>query len=397
MTTTTIRPTEQRKDGARTIVEFCRFAREKGLSASVQETLDALQAARILVPSATGLEACGMDACGTDHGEELKFGLRSVLCSSKDDWDLFEECFRMFWEDSAEEALPRASRPREQGTLRVNGSNPTSLMSTGSGDDVSSEQNGSQAVTGASARERLSKADFSTLSRADMITLEQISLRLFRQMSRRLARKRQSGSRGQVDLRKTIRRNISRGGEPMSLRYRERRPRPHRLITLLDISGSMSPYSLFLLKFLYALQKHFRHVETFLFSTALVDITSLFRTQHVEDALRSLSQQPAGWSGGTHIGGSLREFNQAHRRKLHSSDTWFVILSDGWDTGEPGVLAAELGAVKRRVRRLIWLNPLLGLKDYQPITAGMKAALPHVDVFAPAHNLESLLELEKHL
>jgi uncharacterized protein len=183
----------------------------------------------------------------------------------------------------------------------------------------------------------------------------------------------------------------------MSLRYRERKPRPHRLITLLDISGSMSPYSLFLLKFLYALQKQFRQVETFLFSTALVDITSLFRKQHFEDALHSLSQQPAGWSGGTNIGGSLREFNQAHRRKLRSSDTWFVILSDGWDTGEPGVLAAELGAVKRRVRRLIWLNPLLGLKDYQPITAGMKAALPHVDVFAPAHNLESLLALEKHL
>jgi uncharacterized protein with von Willebrand factor type A (vWA) domain len=117
----------------------------------------------------------------------------------------------------------------------------------------------------------------------------------------------------------------------------------------------------------------------------------------LQEALRALSQQPAGWSGGTNIGGSLREFNQLHRRKLRSRDTLFVILSDGWDTGEPRVLAAELGAVKRRVRRLIWLNPLLGLKDYQPITSGMSAALPHIDVFAPAHNLESLLALEKHL
>jgi uncharacterized protein len=243
-----------------------------------------------------------------------------------------------------------------------------------------------------------SRRRFSTLPQNDLATLEQISLRLFKQMSRRLAGRRRIGaSRGQVDLRKTIRRSISRGGEPINLRYRERKPRPHRLVTLLDISGSMSPYSLFLVKFLYALQKHFRHVDTFLFSTGLVEITSLFRTQRLQDALQALSQKPAGWSGGTSIGGSLREFNQFHRRKLRSSDTLFVILSDGWDTGEPSVLATELGAVKRRVRRLIWLNPLLGLKDYQPLTGGMRAALPHIDVFAPAHNLESLLALEKHL
>jgi uncharacterized protein len=349
----------------------------------VQETLGALDAAAIL---------------GLNNGEELKFGLRSILCSSKDDWDLFEECFHAFWRGSAVEPLTkRGTRPQKELSSRPGERNLTSLMSTGSGDEVSSEEDGGQSVTGASARERLAKADFSTLPHSDLATLEQISLRLFKQMSRRLARRRRIGLRGQVDLRKTIRRNISRGGDPMNLRYRERRPRPYRLVTLLDISGSMSPYSLFLVKFLYALQKHFHHVDTFLFSTGLVEITSLFRAHRLQDALRALSQQPAGWSGGTRIGGSLREFNQIHRRKLRSGDTVFVILSDGWDTEDPGDLAAELGAVKRRVRRLIWLNPLLGLKDYQPITSGMSAALPHIDIFAPAHNLESLLALEKHL
>jgi uncharacterized protein with von Willebrand factor type A (vWA) domain len=231
-----------------------------------------------------------------------------------------------------------------------------------------------------------------------MAMLEQIALRLFKQMSRRLQRRRRIGtSRGQVDLRRTIRRSISRGGEPINLRYREKKLRPHRLVTLLDISGSMSPYSLFLVKFLYALQKHFQRADTFLFSTNLVEITNLLRAQRLPQALQALSQQPAGWSGGTNIGGSLREFNQHYTRKLRSSDTLFVILSDGWDTGEPSALATELGAVKRSVRKLIWLNPLLGLQDYQPITIGMSAALPHIDVFAPAHNLESLLALEKHL
>ena len=374
----------QSSEVARRIVEFCRFARGKGLSAGVQETLGALDAVAVL---------------GVRNREEMKFGLRSVLCSSKDDWDLFEECFQTFWRESAPRPLPnRTKPPRKEITSRVSGQNPTSLMSTGSGDDVSSEKDGGQVVAGASARERLTKADFSTLPQSDIATLEQISLRLFKQMNRRLARRRRiATSREQVDLRRTIRRNISRGGEPINLRYRERKPRPHRLVTLLDISGSMSAYSLFLVKFLYALQKHFRHVDTFLFSTGLVEITSLFRAQRLQDALQALSQQPAGWSGGTNIGGSLREFNQLHRRKLRSSDTLFVILSDGWDTGDPAVLAGELCTVKRRVRRLIWLNPLLGLKDYQPITSGMSAALPHIAVFAPAHNLESLLALEKHL
>jgi uncharacterized protein with von Willebrand factor type A (vWA) domain len=271
-------------------------------------------------------------------------------------------------------------------------------MSTGSTDDRSSEQDGVQAVAGASPLERLSKADFSTLPQQDMAALEQISLRLFQQMSRRLSRRRRSGtSRGLVDLRRTIRRNISRGGELINLLFRERSPRPHRLVTLLDISGSMSRYSPFLLKFLYALQKQFRQVDTFLFSTSLVEVTHLFRGARLEDSLQALSDLPAGWSGGTSIGGSLREFNQIQRSKLRSSDTLFMILSDGWDTGDPGILAAELATVKRRVRKIIWLNPLLGLEDYQPITGGMSAALPHIDVFASAHNLESLLALEKHL
>ncbi|MGD0988425.1 MAG: VWA domain-containing protein [Candidatus Sulfotelmatobacter sp.] len=369
---------------ARTIVEFCRFAREKGLSAGVQETLGALQAAMIL---------------GVNNTEDLKLGLRSTLCASKDEWDLFEECFQMFW-SGAEFAPPssRKARGKNARSAGMGSRDSAPLMPTGSSDHDSSGKDRALAVSGASAQERLTKADVSTLPHNDMAMLEQIALRLFKQMSRRLQRRRRIGtSRGQVDLRRTIRRSISRGGEPINLRYREKKLRPHRLVTLLDISGSMSPYSLFLVKFLYALQKHFQRADTFLFSTNLVEITNLLRAQRLPQALQALSQQPAGWSGGTNIGGSLREFNQHYTRKLRSSDTLFVILSDGWDTGEPSALATELGAVKRSVRKLIWLNPLLGLQDYQPITIGMSAALPHIDVFAPAHNLESLLALEKHL
>lgn len=380
-----IRETAERSVTAETIVEFCRFARDRALSVSVQETLGALEAASVI---------------GAANINDLRFALRSVLCSSKEDCDLFEECFEAFWcAGLIEPSSSDRPHPRDTRRPEISRRNAQGMMSThSSGDDSSSEPFGAQAVTGASARERLAKADFSTLQQTDMAALEHIALRLFKQMARRLARRQRiSTLRGQVDLRRTIRRNISRGGEPINLKFRERLPLPHRLVTLLDISGSMSPYSVFLLKFLFALQKHFRNVETFLFSTSLFEITPLFRNRRLHDALRELSQMPAGWAGGTSIGGSLREFNQLHRRKLRSSDTLFLILSDGWDTGEPSLLAAELSRVKRQVRRVIWLNPLLGMKDYQPLTGGMRAALRYIDVFVSAHSVESLLALERHL
>jgi uncharacterized protein with von Willebrand factor type A (vWA) domain len=159
----------------------------------------------------------------------------------------------------------------------------------------------------------------------------------------------------------------------------------------------MNFYSLFLLRFAYALQVCFRSVHTFLFSTTLIEVSALLRTRNLPDALRRLSQQAAGWSGGTRIGDSLSQFNHAYGKRLLSRDTIFIILSDGWDTGEPELLASELRSTKRRVRKVVWLNPLLGLDEYEPVTRAMSAALPFVDVFAPAHSLESLLALERLL
>jgi uncharacterized protein len=374
--------TADSRELAKTIVRFCRFAREHGLSGGVQESLGALRAAASL---------------GVRRRDDLKSALRSVLCSSREEWELFDELFEAF--ASEQELLhskPKSQRREVTSRTRTNESaNP--LMSGASACDAS-EEKGSQEVSGASARERIRKADFSTLRQDDLAALEHIAMSLLKRMSVRLSRRRRiANSRGKVDLRRTIRGSIGRGGQWIDLRYRDLRPRPSRLVILLDISGSMSPYSLFLVRFVYALRKYFKKVDAFLFSTDLVEITNLLRGRHLPDVLHALSQLRAGWSGGTRIGASLRQLNCVHAKKLRSVDTFFLILSDGLDTGEPEELATELAAVKRRVRKLIWLNPLLGLSDYQPIARGMSAALPHVDVFAPAHNLESLLGLEKHL
>jgi uncharacterized protein with von Willebrand factor type A (vWA) domain len=198
-------------------------------------------------------------------------------------------------------------------------------------------------------------------------------------------------------LRRTIRRSIGRGGDLIDLSFRRRKLQPLKLVIALDVSGSMNAYSIFFVRFAYTLQKYFKRVDTFLFSTQLTEITSTLRARQLRDALEALAGHAAGWSGGTKIGESLHQLTQLQGRRLFSRDAAFMVLSDGWDTGDPAVLAEELGAIKRRVRKLIWLNPLLGMADYQPITRGMSAALPHIDVFAPAHNLESLLELETHL
>jgi uncharacterized protein with von Willebrand factor type A (vWA) domain len=170
-----------------------------------------------------------------------------------------------------------------------------------------------------------------------------------------------------------------------------------KLVILLDVSGSMNPYSIFFVRFAFALQKYFKRVDTFLFSTQLTEITSTLRTRQLREALQSLAERAVGWSGGTKIGESLRDLNLHHGRRLFSRDTVFMILSDGWDTGDPEMLATQLSNIRLRVRKLIWLNPLLGMTDYQPVTRGMSAALSYIDIFVPAHNLESLLNLETHL
>jgi uncharacterized protein with von Willebrand factor type A (vWA) domain len=239
--------------------------------------------------------------------------------------------------------------------------------------------------------------DFSELPHDDLTQLEELSLRLLRQMSLRISRRFISNDRGRrTDLRRTLRRSISHGGEPIVLAYKRRKPRKNKLVILLDISGSMNFYSLFLVRFAYALQTCFQRVDTFLFSTSLVEISPLLRTRHLSEALRRLSQREAGWSGGTKIGESLDQFNRRYG-KLLTRDTLFIILSDGWDTGEPELLASQMRRAKQRAQKVLWLNPLLGLKDYQPVTRGIAAALPYVDVFAPANNLESLLALERYL
>jgi uncharacterized protein len=375
-------PVRQEPDRlAASIVAFCRSARSNGLPSSTQQVLAALEAAKTI---------------GVTDLQLFAFALRSVLCSSQEEWELFDQLFQAFW--SSAQRGPECSPVEDQRPTAHKPPTSSKVVACLTSVDAASSEGEGKMVSGASSEQRLKKMDFSEMPHADLAALEQLSLRLLRQMSLRLSRRMKiENLADRVDLRRSIRRNITRGGDPITLAYKGRKLQKKRLLIFLDISGSMNLYSLFLVRFAYALQKHFKRVDTFLFSTSVVEVSDVLRTQRLSDALAALSQRATEWSGGTKIGGSLGEFNRSRGHRVLSRNTIFIILSDGWDTGEPEMLTAELRKTRRRLDKLVWLNPLLGLKEYQPITRGMSAALPYVDVFAPAHNLESLLALEKHL
>jgi len=368
---------------ATSIIEFCQFARAHGLSVGIQQTLAALEAAKSI---------------GDVDRQGFAFALRAALTSSKEEWELFLRIFEAFWNASQQTTKPASGGAREAKTRTSQPKTESETLGIECVDDTSLPAGEGQAVSGASAQRRIQKMDFSNVPQDDLAALEEISSRLFRRMSLRLSRRikiRELADR--VDLRRTIRRSIPHGGDPIVLAFRGKKFQQHRLLIFLDVSGSMNSYSLFLVRFAYALQKYFKRVDTFVFSTEVVEISEVLRTRDLPRALHGLSQKAADWAGGTRIGESLKEFNQRYGRKLLSRNTVFIILSDGWDTGEPAMLAEQLRSIRHRVKELIWLNPLLGLEEYEPVTRGIVAALPYVDVFAPAHNLESLLELERFL
>ncbi len=350
------------------------------MTIGVQETLDALETAN----QGMMLER-----------HALKYALRSLFCCSHDQFQQFDSLFDDFWDQHIRVKNRSQMRILAQPKTVERNMNPLQLI--GNEKEEQPEEDGED-VSGASALERLRRTDLSQLPVDDMKRLEAFAEVLWRQMNMRLTRRFKAIKRKeQLNLRKTIRQSISSGGEPFNLSFRGRERRKPRLVLFLDISGSMDKYSYFFLKFIYALQKHFEQVESFLFSTELTRVTELLQRGQIQLALQEISSNAESWSSGTRIGVCLRDFNQNYARRILARNSIVVILSDGLDTGEPGLFANEILRMKQRTRKLIWLNPLLGMKDYEPQTRGLSAALPYIDTFVSAHNLDSLLKLERHL
>ncbi len=362
------------------IIAFCHLARAEGFNVGIEETCAALESAGhgMLMPKSM-----------------FRRTLRALMCSKHEEFERFDALFERFWKRRSTHGDSSMARKIAQPYAPQNSYH--SLVMSGDERSETAEEEGKK-VTGASAIERLQKTDFSQLSHGEIERLDELAQHLWRQMSRRLTRRMKNRQRKeQVSLRQTIRQNIAHGGDPIKLRFRSRHTVKPRLVVLLDVSGSMDQYSFFFLKFIHALQKHFERVESFLFSTHLLHVTSALKDKGLTSTLKTLAQQAEAWSSGTRIGECFQTFNRTHAKRVLARNSIVVVLSDGLDTGDPEMFKQELSQIKRRTRKVVWLNPLLGMDNYEPITRGLSAALPLIDVFVSAHNLQSLLELEKHL
>ena len=370
------------------LVAFVALLRRNALPITPLQTLDAVRA---------------LDHLDVGDRDELARGLRVVFVTRPEEAPIFDRCFEAFWRprseaDAVAEALagPGVPEPGEGPGLESQGARSERLALEGWGEEGQEEETGEPlGVPAASELEAIATRDFSTFGADQLDELLRITVQIARRLARRVSRRRRPvRRRGRVDLRRTLRANLTRG-EIIELRYRQRKRRKVRLVLLCDVSGSMDLYSRFLLQFLFALQHVFSRVETFTFSVRLTHVSDVLRARSYRDVLRRL-QEVRDWSGGTKIGESLAEFNR-YWSHLVDRRTIVIVLSDGWDTGDPEVLATELLRIKRRAGRVIWLNPLLGNPSYEPLTRGMAAALPLVDHFAAAHNLAALRDLADRL
>ena len=339
----------------------------------------------------------------------LRSAFKHLFAARKADWERFDGLFDAFW-------LGRRVRSRSQvtgstapqnnpavknlaGEVTNAGPQPT-LDQMPAGDEAGSNERGGEGrADGASRAENLAETDFRKIADpAQMEEAHAIAARLATAMRTKLTRRDLARRRGyRLDLRRTIHRNISHGGVPVSLVKQRRKERPLRLVMLLDASGSMSMYTAVFLRFIHGALDAFREAEAFLFHTRLVHLSDAMKERDAQRALDRLSMMAQGAGGGTRIGESLATFNRWHAARVVHSRTCVMIVSDGYETGDAAQLGREMAQLSRRCRRIVWLNPMIGWEGYAPEAAGIRAALPHVDLYAPAHTLRSLADLEPYL
>ncbi len=327
--------------------------------------------------------------------DSFRLALKAIFCHSPEECNLYDWLFALYWDTNPTDLRERKNETRITGMVEKKAN--ATLVMLGQGKTEGAAEDAKE-VTGANETERLKKADLSKISEIDAAMLERIAEKLFREMAIRMRRRmKQDRRQGNINLRRTIRRSIAFGGEPIELLRHARTPKRQRLVVLLDVSGSMDKYSFFFLRFICALKENFRQLDAFIFSTSLVRISRALQLRRLDLVLNAISRQTADWSGGTRIGLCLQEFRERYGRQVLNGSPVVLVMSDGLDTGDPAVLEQQLSAIRGRSKKLIWLNPLKGMQGYQPIAKGMKTALPLVNDFRSAHNLESILELENIL
>lgn len=358
------------------VVLLCRFLRKKGFPLGASEEADALSAITVL----------------PIHKESyFKQALKAILTKNRYQSEKFDEYYSEFWKqlskatDSKTKSAPiqknKKSEVQQQQArfeslkdwLNLNPSEEQKSMATFSDLEV------------------LTKKDFADLSEEEMRLMMRLLKRLAKKIAHRQSRLRKSSKkRKTLDLKRTIRLNLRKGGDIQRLVFSEKKDKKLKLVLLCDVSKSMELYSRFFVHLIYAFQNAYDRIETFVFSTALHRVSDILDNQEFGKAFDTISERVPHWSGGTTIGSCLQDFEREYGHGMLDKKTIVLILSDGWDTGDPETIKSAMKAIYKKSRRVIWLNPLAGNPNFSPDAMGMKSALPYIDVLASAHNLESL-------
>jgi uncharacterized protein len=379
---------------ARNLMHFARALRAAGLPVGPGRVIEALRA---------------VEATGLERREDLYWTLHAVFVNRRDQRELFDQCFHIFWRDPKllermmQLLLPQLEAeqppPQEEVSRRVaEAMAPERRPGEGQGEEQPEEEVELDAVLTYSAREQLQAKDFEQMSADELARarreLARLRLPIMDVATRRFA----PDPRGaRVDLRRTLRDSLRGGGQAIDLARRERRRRHPPLVVLCDISGSMARYSRMLLTFMHTVTNDRDRVHSFLFGTRLTNVTRHLRHRDIDLALAKVGAMVQDWAGGTRIGHCLSEFNRVWSRRVLGQGAVVLLISDGLDRDAGEGLAAEMERLHKSCRRLIWLNPLLRYDQYAPITAGAKAMVRHVDDFRTVHNLDSLRELTEVL
>ena len=331
---------------------------------------------------------------------DFRGALRSVFVSRKEDIPTFEAAFDIFWAPPDPRitagAIPGRSRPLRMSPERAAAWSAALGLSSSQMSREQEARSVPATSSGYSAEELLRQKDFEEMTWEETEQVRRLLEQAAWRVAERRTRRMRAGKTGPIDLRRSARHAIRSSGELMQLFRRRPRLRRRPLVLICDVSGSMERYSRLLMIFAYAIARR-EDLEAFVFSTRLTRITRQLRQRDLDKALEAVSKGVHDFSGGTRIGDALADFNRHWARRVLGHGAVVIIVSDGWDRGDPDQLTAELIHLRRSAHRLVWLNPLIGSEGYQPLTRGMAAALPYCDDFLAAHNVQALDDLGRLL
>ncbi len=382
------------------IVRFSHVLRANGIRTTVSEEMDALRA---------------LQALHHDIGDQQSFrlSLRAVFAKSLRETEIFDKAFAAHFRHNNRDRHDNEPNDSEADDVKDEHSNDddnqqkkqgTSAYKTladwlnqnDRGDDKDEEEE--ERMPSYSPTGDTMGKDFSQLTTDELSEVARLIAVIAKSITLKTSRRfKPTRKKIGTDLRRTVRLSLRRGGEITELLYHKRKVEKLKMVMLCDVSKSMDVYSEFLIQFMYAFQNLYQRLETFCFATSLHLISPHLRRQNIKQALATLASVVPDWSGGTRIGASLEDFVQNYAQTLLDKRTIVLILSDGWDTGEIEILEQAMAEIHNRAGCVLWLNPLAGSDSYEPTCQGMAAALPYVDIFAPAHNLTSLTVLSHHL